>query len=79
MDDDSKWRRRGQTFRHELSAIAIPFVLVSYPLGGALVGKFAGDYFGIGWLMPLGLAAGLYGGIRECIRLLRIISSPPAK
>lgn len=74
MDDDDKWRKRGEAFRVEGIAFAIPTVLVVFPVAGALVGKYAGQWLGAPWLLAVGLFLGLLAGIRECIRLVKLLN-----
>lgn len=77
------WKNRGKRFRSEGLAFAIPMVLAGYPLGGALVGWWLERTFGVPGLLLAGVALGLYGGVVECARLLRILNgstgrkSPP--
>lgn len=70
-DDEHRLRKAGKAFRVEGLAFAIPMVLLGFPLGGALLGKLAADYFEQPWLIAVGVLLGLVLGIRECIRLVK--------
>lgn len=73
MDEDDKWRKRGEAFRVDGIAFAIPTVLVAFPVAGALAGKYLGQWLELPWLLALGLLLGLVAGIRECIRLVKLL------
>jgi len=70
-EEESKARKAGRAFRAEGIAIAIPMVMVTFPVGGALLGRWAGEHWGMPWLMGAGLILGLFMGIREAIRLVK--------
>ncbi len=71
MAEEGKWGKRGKAFRAEGIAFAIPTVLVAFPVAGAFLGKWAGSYFELPWLLYAGLGLGVVAGIREVIRLVR--------
>ncbi len=73
-DGGGKWRERGKAFRAEGIAFAIPMVMLVYPIGAALLGKYAAKYTGLPWLFPVILVAGLIVGVRECIRLIKLLN-----
>lgn len=74
MDENNKWRKRGEAFRFEGIAFAIPTVLVVFPVVGALLGRYLGRLWDMEWLLFVGLLLGLIAGIRECIRLVRLLN-----
>lgn len=74
MDEDNKWRKRGEAFRMEGIAFAIPMVLVVFPVVGALLGRYLGQLWDMPWLLFVGLTLGLVAGIRECIRLVKVMN-----
>ena len=74
MDEKNPWHNRGRKLRADSLAFAIPTVLFSFPVIGALLGKWAGEYLELPWLLLVGLAGGLLGGIREAIRILRLLN-----
>lgn len=71
MAKESKWRKGGKAFRAEGIAFAIPTIIVVFPLVGALLGYWAGQYFGHSWLLFVGLVLGLVAGFREVVRLIK--------
>ncbi|MCC5877346.1 MAG: AtpZ/AtpI family protein [Candidatus Sumerlaeia bacterium] len=79
MDKDNKWRKRGEAFRMEGIAFAIPMVLVVFPVVGVLLGRFLGRLWDLPWLMFVGLVLGLVAGVRECIRLVRVMNRSQRK
>jgi len=73
-EEKSGLRKFGESLRSESLAFAIPMVMVSFPVSGALLGKFAGQWLGIPWLTVAGLLLGLAMAIREVARLLHKIN-----
>ena len=71
MADKSRWRKAGEDVRSGGKALAIPTILLTFPVVGALGGKYAGDYFEKPWLLPAGLILGLVLAFWECVRVLR--------
>ena len=70
-DEENNSRRFGKAIRAQGVALAIPMVLLSFPLGAALIGKYLSEKFEQPWILPVMIVAGLALGLRECIRLLR--------
>ncbi|CAN5218297.1 hypothetical protein BH09SUM1_BH09SUM1_08710 [soil metagenome] len=74
QDDEPRMKKAGKEFRTEGIALAIPMVLVSFPVVGAFLGKWLGAYFGRPWFLLVGLGIGMAMGIRECIRLIKLLN-----
>lgn len=74
MAGNDKWRNRGKAFRTEGIAFAIPMVLVTFPVVGGIVGKYLAGRFEQPWLLLVCVLIGLAAGIRECIRLVRLLN-----
>jgi F0F1-type ATP synthase assembly protein I len=70
-EEKSGWRKLGESFRSESIAFAIPMVLVSFPVSGALIGRFLGQWLETPSLTVIGLILGLVMAIREVSRLIR--------
>lgn len=74
MDKESRARKAGKYVRTEGIALAIPMVLVAYPLGAAFLGKLLADWLGHQWIIVVAIILGLTAGIRECVRLVRLLN-----
>ncbi len=74
MPSDDKWRKRGRAFRTEGIAFAIPMVLVTFPVAAGFIGKYFADRFEKPWILAVAILLGLVVGIRECIRLVRLLN-----
>jgi F0F1-type ATP synthase assembly protein I len=69
------WRRRGEDLRRMSRGLAIPSLMLGGPLGGALIGYFAGGWWGdSGKGIVLGVLAGIAIAIWEVVRILRQMS-----
>jgi hypothetical protein len=71
MSQKSPLRKFGESFRAEGVALAIPMVLLTFPVGGAFVGRWLEGQFGVSGLTVAGLLLGLAMGIKEAVRLIR--------
>lgn len=69
-EEPNKWRKLGETVRADSLAFAIPMVLVSFPISGALIGRYLGQWLGYPVLTVVGLLVGLGMAVREVIRLI---------
>lgn len=64
----------GRSMRAEGIALTLPVIMISFPLGGALIGKYLAEWTGLPWLLYVCLILGIVGAIRESIHLVRMLN-----
>lgn len=78
-DDENKWRRRGKAVRTEGIALMLPMVMVIYPVGAGLAGRYLAERYGMPWITIVAVAVGIAGGVWECRRLLKQLNDAGKK
>lgn len=72
MDDrESSAKKAGKAVGANGIALAIPMVLVSFPLVFGLIGKYAAAKFHQPWILFVFVLLGLGLAIRECVLLIK--------
>ena len=74
LSGDNKWRKRGKAFRREGIAFAIPMVLVTFPVAAGVLGKILADWLEKPWIVAVAVLVGLAAGLRECVRLVKLLN-----
>lgn len=74
-DDRNRWKQRGEGFRRQAEALAIPTLFLGAPIGTGFFGWWLGGMAGYpktGFLV--GAALGMAAAIRESARILKRLS-----
>jgi F0F1-type ATP synthase assembly protein I len=70
-DKETRERKLGKAVRSNGIALAIPMVMVSFPLIAGLIGKYLADRFEMPWIVVVMVILGLVLAVREAIRLVQ--------